>query len=162
MSQCPCGSNMIFEQCCGPIISGEHNPTTAETVMRARYSAFAKGEIEYLTESLHPDHRHDHDAAATRRWVQRSEWLGLEIVSCIAGSEQDEEGVVEFVATFKEKGTVRRHHERSSFSKKNGRWYFVDGKMVAATTQIREGPKIGRNDLCPCGSGKKFKNCCGR
>ena len=26
----------------------------------------------------------------------------------------------------------------------------------------REGKKIGRNDPCPCGSGKKYKNCCGR
>ncbi|MBR3091055.1 MAG: SEC-C domain-containing protein, partial [Bacteroidetes bacterium] len=29
-------------------------------------------------------------------------------------------------------------------------------------TERREQPKIGRNDLCPCGSGKKYKNCCGR
>jgi preprotein translocase subunit SecA len=26
----------------------------------------------------------------------------------------------------------------------------------------RETPKVGRNDLCPCGSGKKYKKCCGR
>ena len=29
-------------------------------------------------------------------------------------------------------------------------------------TVVNEGPKIGRNDPCPCGSGKKYKNCCGR
>lgn len=29
-------------------------------------------------------------------------------------------------------------------------------------TYVRQGPKIGRNDPCPCGSGKKYKNCCGR
>jgi len=27
---------------------------------------------------------------------------------------------------------------------------------------VRVGPKVGRNDPCPCGSGKKYKNCCGR
>jgi preprotein translocase subunit SecA len=27
---------------------------------------------------------------------------------------------------------------------------------------LREGPKVGRNDPCPCGSGKKFKQCCGK
>jgi preprotein translocase subunit SecA len=27
---------------------------------------------------------------------------------------------------------------------------------------VRTGPKVGRNDPCPCGSGKKFKLCCGR
>ena len=30
----------------------------------------------------------------------------------------------------------------------------------AHTQKVREYPKIGRNDPCPCGSGKKFKNCC--
>ncbi len=29
-------------------------------------------------------------------------------------------------------------------------------------TVVREGKKIGRNDPCPCGSGKKYKNCCGK
>ena len=29
-------------------------------------------------------------------------------------------------------------------------------------TPVRKGPKIGRNELCPCGSGKKYKNCCGK
>ena len=29
-------------------------------------------------------------------------------------------------------------------------------------TVVNEGPKIGRNDPCPCGSGKKYKNCCGK
>jgi len=29
-------------------------------------------------------------------------------------------------------------------------------------TVAREGPKIGRNEPCPCGSGKKYKKCCGR
>ena len=28
-------------------------------------------------------------------------------------------------------------------------------------TVVREAPKIGRNDPCPCGSGKKYKKCCG-
>ncbi len=28
-------------------------------------------------------------------------------------------------------------------------------------TYVREGPKVGRNDACPCGSGKKYKKCCG-
>jgi preprotein translocase subunit SecA len=27
---------------------------------------------------------------------------------------------------------------------------------------VRTGPKVGRNDPCPCGSGKKYKQCCGR
>ena len=30
------------------------------------------------------------------------------------------------------------------------------------TPYKRVTPKVGRNDLCPCGSGKKYKNCCGK
>ncbi|MCL2318567.1 MAG: SEC-C metal-binding domain-containing protein, partial [Treponema sp.] len=29
-------------------------------------------------------------------------------------------------------------------------------------TVVRSAPKVGRNDPCPCGSGKKYKKCCGR
>ena len=36
------------------------------------------------------------------------------------------------------------------------------GRQGSGVTVVRQGPKIGRNDPCPCGSGKKYKNCCGR
>ena len=36
-----------------------------------------------------------------------------------------------------------------------------DIKSAGKTTQKREGVKVGRNDPCPCGSGKKYKKCCG-
>lgn len=43
----------------------------------------------------------------------------------------------------------------------------VDGHLTEKEggmnkTVVNEGPKVGRNDPCPCGSGKKYKNCCGR
>ena len=39
---------------------------------------------------------------------------------------------------------------------------FDEGKQVTHKPIRREGPKVGRNDPCPCGSGKKFKKCCGK
>ena len=36
------------------------------------------------------------------------------------------------------------------------------GAPQAPVTMRHTGPRIGRNDPCPCGSGKKYKNCCGR
>ena len=33
--------------------------------------------------------------------------------------------------------------------------------LAAHTPRVRQGPKVGRNDPCPCGSGRKFKKCCG-
>jgi preprotein translocase subunit SecA len=35
-----------------------------------------------------------------------------------------------------------------------------DHDHEAAAPFVREVPKVGRNDLCPCGSGKKYKKCC--
>jgi SEC-C motif-containing protein len=161
MSLCPCGSEQEYEQCCGPLISGEQAATTAEALMRSRYSAYVTDTIGYLRETLHPSHRSDYDEQATRRWAENSHWLGLEIRSTEGGGENDEQGVVEFVAHFKEKGVVRNHHEFSRFSKKDGRWYYVDGQMPTPETVVNTQPKVGRNDPCPCGSGKKFKKCCG-
>lgn len=36
------------------------------------------------------------------------------------------------------------------------------GQMPKVETVVHEGPRIGRNDPCPCGSGKKYKKCCGK
>ena len=35
-------------------------------------------------------------------------------------------------------------------------------KSEVNKTVVNQGPKVGRNDPCPCGSGKKYKNCCGK
>lgn len=88
--------------------------------------------------------------------------MGLEIVETEGGADSDQEGVVEFIATYKDRSLVRRHHERSQFLRHDGQWYFVDGEMVAPETEVHQSPKVGRNDPCPCGSGKKFKKCCGK
>ena len=36
------------------------------------------------------------------------------------------------------------------------------GRQGQGVQVVRVAPKVGRNDPCPCGSGKKYKNCCGR
>ncbi len=47
--------------------------------------------------------------------------------------------------------------------KQNRQQYEVQAKpeRVYQTVEVRTEPKIGRNDPCPCGSGKKYKKCCG-
>ncbi len=160
MSSCHCGSGQPFSSCCGPYLEGAAAPT-AEALMRSRYSAYVERAIDYLGETLHPEHRADWDRAATERWSQGAEWLGLEIVSTEAGQADDDEGLVEFIARFRENGREQRHHERSRFRRHEGRWYYVDGAMPKPQTQRHAGPRVGRNDPCPCGSGKKYKKCCG-
>lgn len=158
MTNCHCGSGRPFDDCCGPYLAGAPAPT-AEALMRSRYSAFATGNIDYLEETLLPETRQDFDRAQVAEWAQSSEWTGLEIRSTEAGRAGDEEGVVEFVARFRMQGKDYIHQETSSFRKRDGRWFYVDGTM--GPRPRANVVKVGRNDPCTCGSGKKYKKCCG-
>jgi SEC-C motif-containing protein len=161
MQHCHCGSGQPYSSCCAPYIEGEAIAPSAEALMRSRYSAYVEHAIDYLGETLHPEHRADWDRDATRRWSEGAEWLGLQVVSTEAGQLGDTEGWVEFIADFKDQGKAQHHHERSRFLIQDGRWYYVDGEVPRPQTRRHEAPKVGRNDPCPCGSGKKFKKCCG-
>jgi len=161
MDLCPCGSGGAYEACCGALIETAKPAPTAEAVMRARYSAFVKQELEYLHDSLHPEHRDDYDPAATQRWARTAQWVGLEIVATDAGGTGDDEGTVEFIASYRDGGATHAHREIGRFSRHEGIWYYTNGDMVTPGTVRHSGPKVGRNDPCPCGSGRKYKKCCG-
>ena len=160
MSTCPCGSGIDYSTCCEPVISGRTPAPSAEALMRARYSAHAKVEVDFIYDSTHPDHREGYDRAGTKEWAAESEWHGLQILGTNRGGAGDETGEVEFVARFRDKSGVRNHHERGQFQKVKGRWYFTEGIMVKP--QPLSVAKTGRNDPCPCGSGRKYKKCCGQ
>lgn len=161
MTSCPCGSGASFAECCEPIITAAHPAETAEQLMRARYSAYAGARMDFIFESTHPDHRTGYDHDGTREWAESSQWLGLEIRGTHKGGADDSVGEVEFVARFREKdGTDREHHECGQFKRLQGAWYFTDGTMVKP--RPISVTKIGRNDPCSCGSGQKYKKCCGR
>jgi SEC-C motif domain protein len=121
--------------------------------MRSRYTAYVRGEIDYLVET----HDAKVDRAGIERWSRESRWLGLEIVSVERGGEADDEGVVEFIARGESAGKPFSHHERSRFRRVDGRWKYLDGGQPPARRAVTP----GRNDPCPCGSGKKFKKCHG-
>ena len=129
--------------------------------MRSRYTAFTKANVAYLKASLHPKERKDFDEKMTAAWASQSQWLGLEIMRTEAGGADDDTGIVEFIANFRVNDNDQKHHEVGEFIKEDGVWYFTDGKLVNDRQVIRDTPKIGRNDPCSCGSGKKFKKCCG-
>lgn len=160
--QCPCTSGREYQACCGPVIQGERLAQTAEELMRSRYSAYALGHVDWIVESQTPDGRQFVDRRATEEWSKRSQWHGLEIVETRDGGSDDVEGVVEFKARYTIQGEDITHHEIASFRKEDDRWYFVDGLEVKPRPFRRAQPKVGPNDPCPCGSGKKHKKCCGR
>ena len=135
---CPCGSGKAYGECCEPIIKGTVKAPTAESLMRARYSSYVKQEIPFIISSCEEGEKiAEIDRKATEEWSKKSTWHGLRILRTEKGGENDEEGVV------------------------NGEWLYSVGN-VKPMTVVREGEKIGRNDPCPYGSGKKYKKCCGR
>ncbi|MDJ0841460.1 MAG: YchJ family protein [Acidobacteriota bacterium] len=162
MIDCPCCSGKPYAECCEPFHLGRAHAPTAEALMRSRYSAFAKHEVGYLVTTVHPDARHDMDEDQIRNWSERSEWLNLQIVSTERGGPDDNDGTVEFIARYKDSGQVQVYHEIGSFRREDDRWYFVDGERPKKKPVVRETPKVGRNDPCTCGSGKKYKKCCGK
>jgi SEC-C motif-containing protein len=128
--------------------------------MRSRYTAYTRAQIDYVTETHDPSTRERHDAEQARAWAEGSEWLGLEILSTEAGGPGDDSGKVEFIARFRNDDGEQAHHELSTFTKRDGTWYFTGGDVLGPQQVRRASPKVGRNEPCPCGSGKKYKKCC--
>ena len=158
---CPCGSGLPYTGCCGPLLGGTVKADTPEALMRSRYTAYARQDMPYLARTLHPSQRSDYDESGAARWAKESAWEGLEIVHAGIEPTNPDRGTVEFRAHYTLNGNRLEHHELAEFRKSSGTWYFYDGKMVSPGQFRRDTPKVGRNDPCPCGSGKKYKKCCG-
>ena len=147
---CPCGSGAEEADCCGKLIAGAPAPT-ALALMRSRYTAYVRGAIDYLIET-HPGSSRDREAIA--RFARESRFVRLEILATERGGPDDDEGVVEFIA-HAEKFQLR---ERSLFRRLDGKWRYISAEKTKPAVSEK---KPGRNDPCPCGSGKKYKKCHG-
>jgi len=120
-TNCYCGSGKMFSTCCAPYITTLEKAPTAETLMRSRYSAYCVQAGDYLVATTHSSTRKFHKKEDIMEWSKSNQWLKLEILKA-------EETVVEFKAYFLDdrlKATV--HHEKSSFVKEDGSWFYVDG-----------------------------------
>ncbi|MCP5368805.1 MAG: YchJ family protein [Hyphomicrobiales bacterium] len=160
MTHCPCGSGKSLDDCCGRYFEDLSAPT-ALALMRSRYSAHVLGKGDYLARTLSTDQRKDFDVAQFEATAGNTKWMGLEIRQTALGGDKDDSGTVEFVARYRESGgDPIAHHELASFKREDGRWVFADC-VLNPKGPTRRVDKVGRNDPCPCGSGKKFKKCCG-
>tara|TARA_R110002126_G_scaffold90088_1_gene215051 strand:+ start:499 stop:1089 length:591 start_codon:yes stop_codon:yes gene_type:complete len=186
---CPCQINptaettdapLSYQDCCQPYHDAFYNGAfyndevdkaggikaeTAERLMRTRYSAFALVKPEYIVKTTVPAQQALLDVVAIESWAKETDWAGLEIVEHTPKLGK-RHAQVEFKAYFRspEKTTgglavkVQAHHELSTFIKvkdkanQDARWYFLD-PTVAMT--------VSQKQPCICGSGEKFKRCCG-
>jgi SEC-C motif-containing protein len=164
-SLCPCGSNKEFSVCCYPYISGRNLAPNAEALMRSRYSAYAGKYFQYIantyatfaqSDGVFESSKQSQTPVSVEDIKASSEhtcWCKLEV---LRSSAMDLQAEVEFIAYYQLEKAFYAMHERSRFVKADGKWLYVDGQMLDKTGSV----KIGRNDSCLCGSGKKFKRCC--
>jgi SEC-C motif-containing protein len=157
---CPCGSNVVLSQCCLPFIEGKRQPSSAEQLLRSRYTSFTRGDVDYILATHHSKTRHEVKREEIEDWSKNSQWLGLKIVQIEGGQPSDNQGTIIFGAHYRSEEKNQEHWEKSFFEKENGEWRFMDAQGVQLGTYRRPEPKVGRNDPCPCGSGKKLKKCC--
>ncbi|BBZ40369.1 YchJ family protein [Mycobacterium conspicuum] len=122
-TSCPCGSGENYRACCGPLHDGAVQAQSAEELMRSRYSAYAKGDADYLFRTWHPRTR-PLDVSVDLRIT----WTGLEVIDTVAGGPDDDRGEVEFRARFESAGRADSLHERSRFERRAGRWFYLDPK----------------------------------
>ena len=123
---CPCGRPQPYERCCGRYIDDfERCPAPdAESLMRSRYTAFVREDAAYLLATWQAAHR-----PARLDFEPGTRWLGLQVRAHLPLDETHAE--VEFVARQRDAtGRAHRLHERSRFLREQGRWYYVDGKLI--------------------------------
>ena len=166
---CVCGSGKNTTECCLALLEGVDLATSAEQLMRSRYTAYVLGNDEYLLQSWHLSSRPQ--ALNLENTLQ---WCGLKVLNVSPENDTasaNNTAYVEFVAAFIDTNAsvspgasasqTGQMHERSRFLFEDGRWFYVDGEQIEAATQYNFSLP-GRNDPCYCASGKKFKKCCGK
>lgn len=150
---CTCGNPQAFSDCCELYLSGKSIPESPEQLMRSRYSAYVHKNADYLIKTWHPDCHAENWREDITHSFEHTQWLGLRVISS-SYAKKPNEAYVEFSACFIDEKADHKQliYERSRFIRIGAHWYYIDGIM----------PKISRNDLCPCGSGQKFKKCCNK
>ena len=147
---CYCGNTKTFQNCCEPIILQQQLATSAEQLMRSRFSAFYTKNEAWLEASWDESTR-----SKTLQFEDGLKWLDLTIIQ--SSNSDKTHSTVEFEARYLKAGKVQAIHENSRFIKHGLQWLYIDGDYLKTTFKAF---KVGRNDPCPCNSGLKFKSCC--
>jgi SEC-C motif-containing protein len=128
---CPCGSGKNYGACCQLCHEGEL-ATSAEALMRSRYSAYAKGIVDYILKTTHPEHPDAKRPEDVRRkeieeFCQTTIFKGLKILDV---QEGETKGVVKFTAYLYMDGKDFSFTEKSTFEKVLGKWLYLKGDLA--------------------------------
>ena len=125
--------------------------------MRSRFTAFAMRDERYLLDTWDATKRPPAIDFSKNEMI----WQHLEIVSKKKGEINDNKGIVEFKAYYRLNEVDYVMKEISRFRKVQSHWLYLDGGVRSVAKAGQENA-TGRNAPCPCGSGKKYKRCCGK
>ncbi len=156
-NKCPCGLKNDFQECCGRFINNIDIPQTAEQLMRSRYSAYSMANVDYIEQTMRGRALEGFDKVNAKQWALTVDWQNLNVIQSHPDKNNTNIAYVEFIASYLHNQQLEKIHELSCFEKINDRWYYVDGEKPKTLHKN----KVGRNESCPCGSGKKYKKCCG-
>mgnify|MGYP002746452071 CR=1 FL=1 len=148
-SLCFCRSGKEYKYCCAPFHLHTAVPEKAEQLMRSRYTAYVLKNIPYIVATTVPSQQTLLETHLLQEWADNTTWLGLEILK--TENLTKTQSAVEFKNIFQGEEGKLTHQERSIFVKIENCWYFVDPTVSLPTMK----------QPCVCGSGKKFKHCCG-
>jgi SEC-C motif-containing protein len=155
--RCPCGTGRTFGECCRPLLARERAAATAEELMRSRFTAHFVKDFEHVhrtyAKTAGEPYVADPEAGKTA-------WTRLVIHSHETGANP-ETASVDFSAYYREGEKEQALHEKARFQRIGGAWMYT-GPARTGPAPIQAQAKVGRNAPCPCGSGKKSKNCCAR
>jgi len=188
---CPCGSTLSFDACCQLFITQIQKPTTAEQLMRSRFSAYALGNAQYIYDTYAKSSQAAQSVVDIDDWSKSCVWIALIIHPLANSVNNTTEDFVEFSAFYITNNTLCELREKSRFifeatsiPEKNiianaevkgkstlnsqvKQWRYIDGDIIAHS----EITSIKRNELCPCNhyptawqinKAKKYKHCCGK
>ena len=176
MEPCPCGSSLTYSSCCGKLHKdiNAFKSATAEQVVRARYSAYATKQPEFLMASTHPLHKDfNTDLKRWKESIKLNMYDNFDMPRCIISNESyyyddenddDDETTnttnndpttatkanVTFIAelVLKETGEVTAFMETSNFerAKTHGGWLYLNGTIEEVPESLVEGLKAAADD----------------
>jgi SEC-C motif domain protein len=153
---CPCGSGRSFGDCCEPVLAGKRLPATAEELMRARFTAHVVHDFAFLHRTYRPTSR---QPFVEEKGTPATQWTRLVVHHHDLGATPDL-AYVDFSAYGTEEGRELVLHEKAEFARQDGAWIYTRSVREGPAPFKAAAPKPGRNEPCPCGSGKKYKQCC--
>jgi SEC-C motif domain protein len=147
---CPCCSGRSFNLCCQPFLSRKLMPETPEQLMRSRYTAYTLADIPYIEKTQSGKAAENFNADEAKQWTEQVKWCGLSVLN----SNLNE---VEYVARYMIGNQLYLLQERSQFEKIGEQWFYISGALIP-----HQPITLKSNQPCPCGSKKKFSQCCGK